>query len=57
MDEKHALGVADVIAVVEDIAQEFAPMLHEEAIEGALTKAGQAPRATRPGHDQTASKR
>jgi general secretion pathway protein A len=57
MDEKHALGVADVIAVVEDIAQEFAPMLHEEAIEGARTKAGQAPRATRPGHDQTASKR
>jgi type II secretory pathway predicted ATPase ExeA len=60
MDEKHALGEADVMAVVQDMAQEFAPLLPEEAIEAARSKAaGQTtgPRATWPGHDHTAGKR
>ena len=56
MDEKHALGEADVMAVVEDMAQEFAPMLPEEAIEAARNKAGQSSRAARSGNDQKASK-
>jgi len=57
MDEKHALRAADVMAVVEDMADEFAPMQPDEAIEAARTKAGQAARATLPGRDHAAGKR